>query len=136
MGNELLTHVAMSIVDAQFRCSTELRFYAQPPVGYGVVAFPHCGYVVAVDWVAKLFATPDSQPFVIGSKLHDATIAEVLDIHFKEFIDVDVTKIKWDPRSGPSAFWTAFPSMRTTANGQRGQPVPEGDAPLGVRTLI
>lgn len=74
--------------------------------------------------------------FVIGSKLHDATIAEVLDIHFKEFIDVDVTKIKWDPRSGPSAFWTAFPSMRTTANGQRGQPVPEGDAPLGVRTLI
>lgn len=74
--------------------------------------------------------------FVIGSKLHDATIAEVLDIHFKEFIDVDVTKIKWDPRSGPSAFWTAFPSMRTTANGQRGQPVPEGDAPLGVRTLV
>eukprot|EP00170_Pyropia_yezoensis_P000264 contig_1699_g265 len=119
MWNELLTYVAMSIVDALFRCSSELRFYAKPPVGYGVVSFPHCGYVVAVEWIGKLFATPYSQPFFIGSELHKATVAELPDICFEEFITVDVKNIKWDPRSGRSVLWTAFPTVLTAANGQQ-----------------
>eukprot|EP00170_Pyropia_yezoensis_P003516 contig_14670_g3526 len=119
MWNELLTYVAMSIVDALFRCSSELRFYAKPPVGYGVVSFPHCGYVVAVEWIGKLLVAPYSQPFFIGSELHKATVAGLPDVCFDEFVNVDINSIKWDPRSGRSVLWSAFPTELTAANGQR-----------------
>ncbi|KAK1861130.1 hypothetical protein I4F81_003714 [Pyropia yezoensis] len=73
----------------------------------------------SIEWIGKLFATPYSQPFFIGSELHKATVAELPDICFEEFITVDVKNIKWDPRSGRSVLWTAFPTVLTAANGQQ-----------------
>jgi len=80
MWDELLTYVAMSIVEAFFRRSSDIRFHTNPPVGYGVVCFPLLDRVVAVEWVGKLLATPYSQPFFIGSKEHKAAVAGLPDV--------------------------------------------------------
>jgi len=117
--NELLTYVAMSIVDSLFRCSSDVRFYAKPPVGFGVVSFPHCGYVVAVEWIGKLIATPYSQPFFIGSEQHKAAVAKLPDICFKKFINVEVKEIKWHPLSSRKVLWTKFPTVLRAEDGDQ-----------------
>lgn len=117
--NELLTYVAMSIADALFSCSSEVRFYANPPVGYGVVSFPHCGYVVAVEWIGKLLATPYSQPFFIGSEQHKASVAALPDICYNQFITVNFKDIKWDSRCSRSVCWSAMPTVLVAEDGRQ-----------------
>jgi len=119
MWNELLTYVAMSIVDALFRRSSDIRFYTNPPVGYGVVCFPHCGYIVAVEWVGKLLATPYSQPFFVGSKEHKVAVAGLPDVDFHEFIGVNMENIKWHSMSNRLVCWTGLPTVLTADNGQQ-----------------
>jgi len=119
LWNELLTNVVMATVDALFRCSSEIRFYANPPVGYGVACFPHCGYIVAVEWVGKLLMTPYSQPFFVGSTEHKAAVDGLPDVDFQEFISVDMRSIKWHPSSNRLVFWTASPTVLAAKDGRQ-----------------
>jgi len=108
--NELLTYVTMSMVDSLFTCTSLHRFYATPPVGYGLVCFPHCAYFVAVEWIGKLFATPFSQPFFLGSDQHKEALAALPDILYKEFVDLDSSKVDWDIRSSRKVMWATRPT--------------------------
>jgi len=108
--NELLTYVTMSMVDSLFTGTSLHRFYATPPVGYGLVCFPYCGYFVAVEWVGKLFATPFSQPFFLGSDQHKDALAALPDISYKEFVDLDSSKVEWDIRSSRKVSWATVPT--------------------------
>ncbi len=51
------------------------KFYAHPPTGYAIVAFPHVAYLLALEWVGKLLLSPLSQPFFLGSPQHAAAVA-------------------------------------------------------------
>jgi len=114
--NELVTYVTLSTVDALFRCSSDARYYANPPVGYGVVSFPHCGYIMAVEWIGKLFVTPYSQPFFIGSNEHKAAVAGLPDVDFNEFIDVHMENIEWHRLSNRSVCWTGASTVLMAEN--------------------
>jgi len=108
--SELLTYVTMSMVDSLFTCTSLHRFYATPPVGYGLVCFPHCAYFVAVEWIGKLFATPFSQPFFLGSDKHKEALAALPDILYKAFVDLDSRKVDWDIRSSRKVMWATRPT--------------------------
>ena len=46
------------------------KFYTHPPTGYALVAFPHVGYLLALEMVGKLLVSPLTQPFFLGSPQH------------------------------------------------------------------
>ena len=62
--NQVMTYGVFALIKSFFsssgrKSSTSVhRFYRKPLVGYGLVAFAHCGYFVALEWVGKLFMTP------------------------------------------------------------------------------
>ena len=58
------------------------RFFAKPPAGFALVAFPHVGYFVALEWIGVLFVSPASAPFVIGSDEHAAAAAALPDVAY------------------------------------------------------
>ena len=49
-------------------------FYAAPPLGFALLAFPHVGYFVAVEFVGKALVSPASLPFFLGSAEHGAAV--------------------------------------------------------------
>ena len=57
-------------------------FFAKPPAGFALVAFPHVGYFVALEWIGVLFVSPVSAPFVIGSDEHSAAAAALPDVAY------------------------------------------------------
>jgi len=70
--DQLVTYVTLGIVGSMFVAVPEgrRRFFTRPPVGYGLAALAHVGYVVAVEWVGRLFVSVVSQPFFLGSPEH------------------------------------------------------------------
>jgi len=58
------------------------RLFAKPPVGFALVAFPHVGYFVALEWVGVLFVSPASAPFLLGSDEHAAAAAALPDVDY------------------------------------------------------
>ena len=65
--NQVMTYGAFGLIKSFFTKAeatspSHRRFYRRPLVGYGLVAFAHCGYFVALEWVGKLFMTPVSAP--------------------------------------------------------------------------
>ena len=63
--NQVMTYGALALTKSFFTkaeggssVASLRRFYPKPLVGYGLVAFAHCGYLVALEWVGKLFMTP------------------------------------------------------------------------------
>jgi hypothetical protein len=69
------------------------RFYARPPVGFGLVGFPYTAHLVSVELIGQLFAAPFSKPFVLGSLEHEAAVKSIPDIDFGEPIDFQVEKL-------------------------------------------
>ena len=69
MYDELVTDVTLGIVGSMFMAVPEgrRRFFTRPPVGYGLAALAHVGYLVAVEWVGRLFVSVVSHPFFLGS---------------------------------------------------------------------
>ena len=97
---ELAQYAAMGMVHSLFpprRDETSPNlFYATPPVGYGLVALPHVGYFVAVEWVGVLFATPVTAPFFLGSPAHKAAVEGLQDYPCPpEPVDVDAMQMSW-----------------------------------------
>lgn len=93
------------------------RFHSVIPTGYALLAFPHVGYIVAVEMVGKVFATPLSDVFVLGSRQHAAAIRSLHAPPQGNYVDVSRTSEGWDahPRGvGRSAIlWTTVPDVRT-----------------------
>jgi hypothetical protein len=81
MFDELLTYVFLGTAASLFGDvpAGHRRFFSYPPVGFGLAAFPHVGYLVAVEWIGKLFVSVVSQPFFLGSPEHEAAIAALPD---------------------------------------------------------
>ncbi len=52
-------------------------FYPKPPLAYSLLGFAHVGYVVAVEWVGKLFMTAVSDPFALMSTKHTGVMSSL-----------------------------------------------------------
>jgi hypothetical protein len=50
------------------------RFFKSPPVALGILAHSFVGYLVALEWVGKIFVSVVSQPFFLGSPEHEHAI--------------------------------------------------------------
>ena len=103
--DQLVTYVTLGIVGSMFVAVPEghRRFFTRPPVGYGLAALAHVGYVVAVEWVGRLFVSVVSQPFFLGSPEHDAAIAALPDCNYQDssyedmnFADIPVLTLSRD----------------------------------------
>jgi len=81
MFDELLTYVFLGTAASLFGDvpAGHRRFFSYPPVGFGLAAFPHVGYLVAVEWIGRLFVSVVSRPFFLGSPEHEAAIAALPD---------------------------------------------------------
>ena len=94
--DQLVTYVTLGIVGSMFVAVPEgrRRFFTRPPVGYGLAALAHVGYVVAVEWVGRLFVSVVSQPFFLGSPEHKAAIAALPDYNYQHsYEDMDFAGI-------------------------------------------
>ena len=80
------------------------RFFTKPPAGFALVAFPHVGYYVALEWVGVLFVSPASAPFVLGSDEHAAAAAALPDVAYAppEPLDTELPWRTW-PRPPPQS---------------------------------
>lgn len=115
MYEELVTYVMLDIVSSLF-CDVpdaHRRFFSIPPVGYGLVACSHVAYIVAIEWIGKLFVSVVSEPFFLGSDKHRGAIAALPDFNFEEAcVDLNIGESKvasWSPAGadGPRIFWRA-----------------------------
>ncbi|KAL3895673.1 MAG: hypothetical protein SGPRY_013455, partial [Prymnesium sp.] len=93
--NEVLTYVVLDMLSSLFPDNGKLRFYSTPPIGYGLIGFPHIGYFVALEWIGKLFMTPVSKPFLLGSEDHRAAVEALEDVHFDDFVEVAASGGLW-----------------------------------------
>jgi hypothetical protein len=94
--DQLVTYVTLGIVGSMFVAVPEgcRRFFTRPPVGYGLAAMAHVGYLVAVEWVGRLFVSVVSQPFFLGSPEHEAAIATLPDYDYEDsYQDIDFADI-------------------------------------------
>ena len=94
--DQLVTYVTLGIVSSMFMAVPEgrRRFFTRPPVGYGLAALAHVGYLVAVEWVGRLFVSVVSQPFFLGSPEHEAAIAALPDCNYQDsYEDMDFAGI-------------------------------------------
>jgi hypothetical protein len=109
--NELLTYILFGMFHSLFPAGPMRRFYYQPPIGYGIAAFPHCGYLLGVEWIGKLLLYPISEPFFLGSDAHKAAVDSLPDIELSECIELnmDESDTSWAcyPAVGPvQVSWT------------------------------
>jgi len=96
MFDELVTYVTLGIVGSMFMGVPEgrRRYFNRPPVGYGLAALAHVGYLVAVEWIGKLFVSVVSQPFFLGLPEHESAIAALPDFDYQHsYEDIDFTDI-------------------------------------------
>jgi hypothetical protein len=91
MFDELLTYCMLGMLGSCFRDVPEgvHRFFRTPPYAFGLAAFPHVGYIIAVEWDGKLLASVVSEPFFLGSNSHEAAVAALPDRTLKS------TSWKW-----------------------------------------
>jgi len=69
-------------------------FYLTPPLGFAVVAYPYLAQVMAVECVGKMLVSPFSQPFLLGSDQHAATMAALPQPHYEAATVLDLTEVQ------------------------------------------
>ena len=62
---EILTYSRCCLTQSFFGTGSSV-FYKRPPVCFGLVAFGPIGFIVAIEWIGKLFVSPFSEPLVVG----------------------------------------------------------------------
>lgn len=110
--NEVLTYVVIDMLSSLFPNNGKHRFYSRPPIGYGLVAFPHVGYFLAVEWVGKLFLTPVTKPFLLGTSDHKAAVEGLTDVQYDTFVEVEASGGQWADYTDGEALlvkWTGQP---------------------------
>jgi hypothetical protein len=106
MYDELVTYVTLGIVGSMFMAVPEgqRRFFTRPPVGYGLAALAHVGYLVAVEWIGKLFVSVVSKPFFLGSPEHKAAIEALPDDDYEHSYEdmafAGIPVLAWPPDGG------------------------------------
>ncbi len=108
-------------------CYVKHRFYTRPPLGYALCGAPPLGWIVAVEWIGRLFVSAYSQPFFLGSDQHDQAIRHLERPAFDEPIDLTSDLLNtaiWKfseagPQSSPaiqrkSVFWTIAPASNNS----------------------
>lgn len=115
--NQIMTYGVFSLARSYFHVdggdTSRRRFYKRPLVGYGLVSFAHCGYLVALEWVGKVFMTPISDPFVLGSRLHESAVESLVDHHQTDFVEIDAASMcawrGWPNVGEPLVLWCVSP---------------------------
>jgi hypothetical protein len=96
-----------------------MLYYDRPPLGYAICGAPPVGWVVAIEWIGRLFISAYSRPFFLGSEEHKAVIAGLEKPEFREPLDLtsELSKGIWQfvgPRSEGSKVkhtsWTKVPA--------------------------
>ena len=65
-----------------------MLFYDRPPLGYALCGAPPVGWVVAIEWIGRLYISAYSRPFFLGSGEHRAAIAGLEKPEFREPLDL------------------------------------------------
>lgn len=94
--DELATYAMLGMLGSFFRGVPlkSHRFFRAPPYAFALAAFPHVGYLVAVEWASKLLLSVVSEPFFVGSCAHAAAVARLPDCDFSTgFIDIPVDTV-------------------------------------------
>jgi hypothetical protein len=94
----------------------ERRFYDNPPLGYALMAFPHTGYVLSLEWIGRVFVTVASDTFLLGSGKHESIMkALVAPVYSDPLVLKDASDGWTAPANGPTADRV---SWRTTPEGR------------------
>lgn len=89
--DEALTYVCISMMDSLFPVSEGYDVYHfQPPRGYSLLAVAANGFFAVVEWVARLYITPLTNPFTLGSAQHKAAVNQLEMTKVEEWIELDV----------------------------------------------
>ena len=105
--DQAVYYVAMDLVRIFFPASADgtkpgpRRFFRKPPLGFAVVAFPHVGYLVALEWIGALFVSPVSAPFFLGGADHAAAVAALPDVHYEPPEELDDAALCWRVADAP-----------------------------------
>ena len=88
------------------------RYFDRPPVAYALLAYPHVGYFVAIEMIGRLFVSPVSAPFFVGSREHADAARALPVVKYAAPVEVpDVeTGTSWQnlglPGRAPHVLWT------------------------------
>jgi len=95
--DEIVTYAMLGMLGSFFRGVPRRahRFFRAPPYAFALAAFPHVGYLVAIEWAGKLLTSVVSEPFFVGSDAHAAAVARLPDCDFsKDFFDIPVDAVR------------------------------------------
>jgi hypothetical protein len=95
--DEVVTYAMLGTLGSFFRDVPDgsHRFFRAPPYAFALAAFPHVGYLVAVEWVGKLLVSVVSEPFFLGSDAHAAAVARLPDCDFSSnYFDIPVDAVR------------------------------------------
>ena len=117
MFDELATYAMLGILGSYFRGvpAGAHRFFRAPPHAFCLAAFPHVGYLIAAEWVGKLFLCAASEPFFLGSPAHAAAVARLPDSDLAAArVDVPADGVAvavWPAEEGrqPGVLWRTQP---------------------------
>jgi len=117
MFDELLTYLMLGMLASFFEGvpAGAHRFFRAPPYSFGLLAFPHVGYLVCVEWAGKLLASVVSEPFFVGSAAHAASVARLPDRNFSgsqvdlRVDDANVSAWPTEPGSRAVVIWRVSP---------------------------
>ena len=129
MLDELATYCMLGMLASFFRGvpAGAQRFFSEPPYAFGLAAFPHVGYLLAVEWVGTLHVTVVSEPFFLGSPGHAAAIARLPDCDMSTgYVELAVDRLlvgASPPELGtrPRVLWRTEPPPQAA-----GPPAPDG----------
>ena len=111
--DQAVYYTAMDLVRIFFPASADgrapgrRRFFSKPPVGFAIVAFPHVGYLVALEWIGALFVSPVSAPFFLGGAEHQAAVAALPDVDYEPPLELDEALV-WRAAAPATASATAL----------------------------
>lgn len=88
------------------------RFYARPPVGYGIVGYLFAAHYVTIEMVGQLFVAPLSKPFILKSRDHQVAAEALPPIDFGAPIDYKRSSLALaaEERTSSPVVWTAAPA--------------------------
>jgi hypothetical protein len=91
------------------------RFFFAPPLGYSVVGAAPVAWVMRAEWAGRLFLSPVSQPFFIGSDEHVAAVTALSrwprDVRLPVNLEAAVTGGgNWVAKKAAPAWYTAAPT--------------------------
>jgi hypothetical protein len=68
-------YTVMDMTQSLFSSEPDVAyFYEAPPTGYCLLGFPHVCYYVLLEMVGRVFVTPATEPFVLGTRHHKAIL--------------------------------------------------------------